>query len=569
MKKAILKGNAAALVAALCCAVVLCTLLFDARLTAHSRDSLTGMVRLAALGLDESGDLGAQADTIATDTGLRVTIIDADGVVLADSQAEPAALPNHGQREEIQLAAQGEVGISVRNSDSMGKRMMYAATRTPGGLYLRLAATYNGFWLDLAMFWPALVLALVVGVAVAVPVASRQAATITRPIAQLSRQLSQVKQGSTVPDIDRYPYPELRQMAGDINRLSAEVSSSLHRLQEEKAKIDYILDNMSEGFLLLDEYQRVLTINKAACRFFNCRRSDTQGKSLLFATRCTAVLDALDTVMSGREEAAAAELPPDGGRSVQAIISRVTEGQTGLAGGAIIILSDVTDQKNAVKMRQEFFQSASHELKTPITSIRGFAELLCGDLPLDDASRREFSQRILKEAGRMSSLIGDIIMISRLESGDITFEREPIDLADAVKESAESARNLATQSEVDFVLETQPCPMTASRREMSELFGNLMVNAVRYNRPGGRVEAKLTCTNGRAVFSVFNTGEPIPVEYRQRIFERFFRIDKGRSKASGGTGLGLAIVKHIAAGYGAEIRLDVTDEGNRFAVEFP
>ena len=111
--------------------------------------------------------------------------------------------------------------------------------------------------------------------------------------------------------------------------------------------------------------------------------------------------------------------------------------------------------------------------------------------------------------------------------------------------------------------------MTASRREMSELFGNLMVNAVRYNRPGGRVEAKLTCTNGRAVFSVFNTGEPIPVEYRQRIFERFFRIDKGRSKASGGTGLGLAIVKHIAAGYGAEIRLDVTDEGNRFTVEFP
>ena len=236
MKKAILKGNAAALAAALCCALVLCTLLFDARLTSHSRESLTGMVRLAALGLDEGGDLTAQADTIAIDTGLRVTIIDAVGVVLADSQAEPSALPNHSQREEIRLAAQGEVGISVRNSDSVGKRLMYVAMRTPGGLYLRLAVTYNGFWLDLAMFWPALVLALVVGVAVAVPVASRQAATITRPIAQLSRQLSQVKQGSTVPDIERYPYPELRQMAGDINRLSAEVSSACTVCRKKKPR---------------------------------------------------------------------------------------------------------------------------------------------------------------------------------------------------------------------------------------------------------------------------------------------------------------------------------------------
>ena len=238
-------------------------------------------------------------------------------------------------------------------------------------------------------------------------------------------------------------------------------------------------------------------------------------------------------------------------------------------GGAIIIISDVTAQRNAAKMRQDFFESASHELKTPITSIKGFAELLCSDMPLGGNKQEAISKRILKETMRMSSLISDIIMISRLESGDITFEREVLDLAAVVSECCSDAAEFARSSKVSISCTTQPCVLSASHREMSELAGNLITNAVKYNRQGGRVEVNLTNENGAPCLRVFNTGEPIAPEYAQRIFERFYRIDKGRSKAAGGTGLGLAIVKHIATNYGASVTVTAAPDGNTFTVLFP
>ena len=219
--------------------------------------------------------------------------------------------------------------------------------------------------------------------------------------------------------------------------------------------------------------------------------------------------------------------------------------------------------------RQEFVSNVSHELKTPITSIKGFAELLCSDMPLGGNKQEAISKRILKETMRMSSLISDIIMISRLESGDITFEREVLDLAAVVSECCSDAAEFARSSKVSISCTTQPCVLSASHREMSELAGNLITNAVKYNRQGGRVEVNLTNENGAPCLRVFNTGEPIAPEYAQRIFERFYRIDKGRSKAAGGTGLGLAIVKHIATNYGASVTVTAAPDGNTFTVLFP
>ena len=221
------------------------------------------------------------------------------------------------------------------------------------------------------------------------------------------------------------------------------------------------------------------------------------------------------------------------------------------------------------RQRREFIANISHELKTPITSIKGFAELLCSDMPLGGNKQETISKRILKETMRMSSLISDIIMISRLESGDITFEREVLDLAAVVSECCSDAAEFARSSKVSISCTTQPCVLSASHREMSELAGNLITNAVKYNRQGGRVEVNLTNENGAPCLRVFNTGEPIAPEYAQRIFERFYRIDKGRSKAAGGTGLGLAIVKHIATNYGASVTVTAAPDGNTFTVLFP
>ena len=222
---------------------------------------------------------------------------------------------------------------------------------------------------------------------------------------------------------------------------------------------------------------------------------------------------------------------------------------------------DIEEKTRIDEMRKEFIANVSHELKTPITSIKGFAELLCSDMPLGGNKQEAISKRILKETMRMSSLISDIIMISRLESGDITFEREVLDLAAVVSECCSDAAEFARSSKVSISCTTQPCVLSASHREMSELAGNLITNAVKYNRQGGRVEVNLTNENGAPCLRVFNTGEPIAPEYAQRIFERFYRIDKGRSRKQGGTGLGLAIVKNAVAIHGGTITARERERG--------
>ena len=378
-----------------------------------------------------------------------------------------------------------------------------------------------------------------------------------------------MQEGGARLEPEKYPYEELQAMAGDINRMSEEIARNMRRLEREKAKIDYILDNMNEGFVLLDTDQNILLINASACRAFGVKKNEAQGKNILHATRNIPLIDGVAAVLK-KGGHVAVDMPLPDKRKGEVNISRVKPEDTGaIDGGAIIIISDVTAQRNAAKMRQDFFESASHELKTPITSIKGFAELLCSDMPLGGNKQEAISKRILKETMRMSSLISDIIMISRLESGDITFEREVLDLAAVVSECCSDAAEFARSSKVSISCTTQPCVLSASHREMSELAGNLITNAVKYNRQGGRVEVNLTNENGAPCLRVFNTGEPIAPEYAQRIFERFYRIDKGRSKAAGGTGLGLSIVKHIATNYGASVTVTAAPDGNTFTVLFP
>ena len=568
MKKAILRGNFAVICVSLVCALLLAAFMFNYRMTQKTQQDLLNMAQVAALSLETGDDAQAIAQSIGDKVDVRVSVIASDGTVLADTEANAEDLPNHMNRTEIQQAKQSGSGTDVRNSDSLGEKLIYAAAKTPSGSYLRLSASYNSLVLDLVAFAPMLAIGLIAGVVAAIPLANKQSAAVTAPIAQLSRELSAIKNGGTPLQLHHYPYPELRAMAQDINQLSMEISGNLQRLQAEKEKIDYILDNMSEGFLLLDEQEKILTINEAACSFFGCHRMLVQGKELSEATSSKEILQAADNVIHAQQDSAQGQMKIAGRRTIHAAVSRVREGDGGLSKGAIMILTDITEQTSTVKMRQEFFQSASHELKTPITSIRGFAELLCSDVPLDETSRKDFSSRILKEAGRMSHLIEDIIMISRMESGDITFEKKRVNLADVVKESEDFVRGLAAQRNITLDVATQNCSYFASHREMSELFSNLLVNAVRYNYEGGLVRATLTREQGRPVFSVFNTGDPIPEKYRQRIFERFFRIDKGRSKESGGTGLGLAIVKHVAVNYGIDVELQVEENGNRFVLKF-
>ena len=547
MKKSILKSTALVLCAGLVCCLLLTAAIFDAKTTQQTETQLRSLATALGSAYDANGDADAQASQFSRQIGgLRVTVIAKDGTVLGDSAADYKTMENHAGREELKAAEGAGVGISVRPSETLGTRLMYAAVRTQGGDYIRVAMQYNGFLRDLVSLLPALLGAGLVAFAVAAFVATRVAKTVTDPISDFTESLKNVQEGGARLEPEKYPYEEMQAMAGDINRMSEEIARNMRRLEREKAKIDYILDNMNEGFVLLDTDQNIL-----------------------HATRNIPLIDGVAAVLK-KGGHVAVDMPLPDKRKGEVNISRVKPEDTGaIDGGAIIIISDVTAQRNAAKMRQDFFESASHDLKTPITSIKGFAELLCSDMPLGGNKQEAISKRILKETMRMSSLISDIIMISRLESGDITFEREVLDLAAVVSECCSDAAEFARSSKVSISCTTQPCVLSASHREMSELAGNLITNAVKYNRQGGRVEVNLTNENGAPCLRVFNTGEPIAPEYAQRIFERFYRIDKGRSKAAGGTGLGLAIVKHIATNYGASVTVTAAPDGNTFTVLFP
>jgi len=375
-----------------------------------------------------------------------------------------------------------------------------------------------------------------------------------------------VKDGSVVLQPETYRFEELRDMAEKINLLAADVSVHIERLEKEKEKIAFILDNMREGFLLLDDKQTVLLINHSACHYLGCSKT-VSGQNLVKATRYFVFLQAAKDAVTDRRNKSV-DITVDG-RIIETQFTFVDE-QHGLGGALIIIMADVTEIRNAVKMRRDFFSNASHELKTPITSIKGSVELLCAGLPLDGAKRLELLERIGLETERMHSLIDDILMINRIESGEVRGQKEQIDLMAVVRECCDEIMPMAGQQNLSIQLDLEPAVLHANHKNICEMVGNLLINAVKYNTPGGSVDVSLKNTSKGIVFAVRNDGDPIPPKHHHRVFERFYRVDKGRSKTMGGTGLGLSIVKHVVDGLGGTIRLDSTEEqGTMLTITIP
>jgi len=572
MKKKIVRSMAAVLALGLLLCTLVAAFVFEEKITDHTEQEMTRLVSSAAFeaellpgrGAADAEKLAAAAD------GVRVTFIGADGTVTGDSAASAAAMENHAGREEVAEARSARYGVAVRRSVTTGRNMMYVATRLSDGSFVRVASDYPSALAGFVGFLPGTLAAAAVAFVIALVLGGRFARSISGPIEEFSDSLKLVKSGGARLDPARYGYAELQDMAADINHISAEIDDSLRTLEGERERIDYVLDNMSEGLILLDTEENVLLINRAACAFLGCEKSVT-GRNVVYATRSVPFIEGIDGAVK-ENRAARVELPLSSGQLIEAALSPVTgpDGEHRGAEAAIAVLSDVTIHKNAVRMRQEFFSNASHELKTPITSILGFAELLCSTPEPAEEQRREFARRIRKEAGTMQNLISDIIMISRLEAGDITFEREVLDLAEVVRDCCADVRPLADQRGTSVVCQADRAVLSASRKEMQELAGNLIQNAVRYSAEGSAVDVRLSAENGAIRLAVHNTGSYIDPQYRQRVFERFYRIDKGRSKAMGGTGLGLAIVKHVAGQYGAALELDSTrEQGTTFTVTFP
>lgn len=540
---------------------------FDRELISGTKQELLSYASVFSKEFDPSQDADIQAKNLAGEMkSVRVTIIAADGTVLGDSAANYKSMENHLDRAEIIQAGVTGKGSSVRNSETLGKKLVYSAVQTSDGYFIRTTKEVSGVFESLKSIIPAMILVILIALFLASILTGRFTTGFITPIAEMNDSLMSVKEGGNKLDPKAYRFAELEDMAVKINAISANLSKHISSIQHEKDKLNYILDNVGEGFLLLDEKKNVLLINDAACGYLNCTKTAV-GENILYATRNFDFIQYADkAIMERRKLSLDLNLS---GKIIETVFTYAGE-DSGVEAALIITMSDVTESRNSLKVRREFFSNASHELKTPITSIKGSAELLCSDLPISDKQSKELLTRIGLETERMNMLINDIIMISRMESGELSGDSESVDISSVINESINELLTLAEQENITINADISPAVIHANKKDIRGLVSNLLVNAVKYNMQGGAVDVSLNMKDGQAVLRVRNDGDPIPPEHQRRVFERFYRVDSGRSKAVGGTGLGLAIVKHVVDALNGAITLESSAEkGTAFTVRLP
>lgn len=476
----------------------------------------------------------------------RITLISPDGTVLYDSVARADAMENHMSREEVAQALREGTGKSSHYSSTVLKKNLYYALRLEDGNILRLSREQSSLGaMLLNMAWP--IAATVAGLLLlAAGLSVRLARQITQPINAIS------------PDDPQDVYPELQPLTQRLRQQRETIRNQMDELSRRMREFSAMTENMSEGFLLIDLRGHVLTENHSASMLL-----PTDADNIAKCSQrelCQAAQQALTGQRCER-------LLQQGERTLSVIASPVLE--SGQVTGAVVLTLDVTEREQREKLRREFSANVSHELKTPLTSISGFAELMSqGLVPADKV--REFSLDIQKECTRLTNLVEDIIDLSRLEEGGGDMTWEDIDLYTLCDDVLQSLEPVAKRQAVTLRLAGESLQVRGVYQVLREMIYNLCDNAIKYNRSGGSVTVTVARSAGRASVTVADTGIGIPYEDQSRVFERFYRVDKSHSRAIGGTGLGLSIVKHAAALHGAEIKLQSQPEdGTVITVLFP
>ena len=476
----------------------------------------------------------------------RITLISPDGTVLYDSVARADAMENHLSREEVAQALREGTGKSSHYSSTVLKKNLYYALRLEDGNVLRLSREQSSLGaMLLNMAWP--VAATVAGLLLlAAGLSVRLARQITQPINAIS------------PDDPQDVYPELQPLTQRLRQQRETIRNQMDELSRRMREFSAMTENMSEGFLLIDLRGHVLTENHSASMLL-----PTDADNIAKCSQrelCQAAQQALTGQRCER-------LLQQGERTLSVIASPVLE--SGQVTGAVVLTLDVTEREQREKLRREFSANVSHELKTPLTSISGFAELMSqGLVPSDKV--REFSLDIQKECTRLTNLVEDIIDLSRLEEGGGDMTWEDTDLYTLCDDVLQSLEPVAKRQTVTLRLAGESLQVRGVYQVLREMIYNLCDNAIKYNRSGGSVTVTVARSAGRASVTVADTGIGIPYEDQSRVFERFYRVDKSHSRAIGGTGLGLSIVKHAAALHGAEIKLQSQPEdGTVITVLFP
>ncbi|GHV56124.1 sensor histidine kinase [Synergistales bacterium] len=493
--------------------------------------------------------------------GSRVTIVAPDGTVLADSSETAGTMGNHGNREEIIIAnAKTPVTVS-RKSETLSSPFMYAAIKLSDGNILRLAQKYSGVGGGIVRQLPIVIIALTAALLIAAFIANTFTKKVIYPLEKAADDIA----AGSYDVLAGGGYYEVEKITDRIKTLLDKINNSRQETAAEKNKIEYILSGMPEGFVLLDANKKIQLAGDSAKKIFR-RESDIAGRDISVLTRNAKIAESVHKAVTENSFGIFDLNIDDAVYSVR--VSPVSEGEFG-ASGVTILLVDVTAERKAQSLRSEFFTNASHELKTPITSIMGFSQMLENGLA-DTQKSAEICARISAESQRMSNLIADILTISRLESETAAAETESVDLGEAARGVSDALAFQAREANVAVTLDCGAVYVNANREQMYNLLNNLVDNAIKYNVPNGTVNVSAQSQKRGAVLTVADTGIGIASAAQGRIFERFYRASAERGKTVAGTGLGLAIVKHIVSGLSGEIALEsAPGKGTRITVVLP
>ena len=513
-----------------------------------TKDSLKDKAYIISLN-SESGDLSEYADAKE-----RITLITSSGKVLFDNKAIADKMENHLSRKEVKEALDSGEGYAVRRSETLGSKSCYYALKLKNGNILRISDDSLTVWTVLINLLPAICAIAIMTLVLSSVLAAVISKKILKPLNSIDLEN---------PDAQNV-YDELIPFINKINMQNRKIDRQIARLTRSRREFDIITENMSEGLVLTDIKGNILTHNKGIEKFFGVGE-DINGKNILTLNRSEVFREIFSDITEKRRGEDILSL---NGRYYDMTANPVYD-EDGTPCGAVILAVDITEKEKREKLRREFTANVSHELKTPLTSISGISDMLLNGIVAPE-DIKGFAGDINKESARLITLVNDIIKLSELDEGAYSTETdEKVDLLKTAAVVKERLEAIAAKKNVKIAVTGEDAEITGGESLVFEMLYNLCDNAVKYNKENGNVTVSVGTSEGAPFVTVKDTGIGIPPEYTDRIFERFFRVDKSRSKESGGTGLGLSIVKHIAMSLGADIRVESTvGKGTEITVTF-
>ena len=481
----------------------------------------------------------------------RITLVGSDGAVLYDNESDVSGMENHAARPEIAQALKNGVGESSRLSDTLAEQTYYYALRLGNGMVLRVASTADSALGALSTASPWIMVIVLLALLVAALLASWLTHVFLEPIVSLDLHAP----------LKNDAYDELSPLLHRMDKQNHKIESQLNELKRRQAEFDDITARMDEGLVLFSAQGDILFANRAVCALFP---EDSAEGGYMTLCRDPEYIRVVEDALSG--ESAHGRMEKDG-RVYSLTASSVAEDGQGHA--AVLFVVDVTERDQAERQRQEFTANVSHELKTPLTSIMGFAEIMENGIvrPEDIAP---FAGKIRTEARRLLTLIEDIIRLSQLDEGGDPTPFEPVELNALCGTVRDRLQHKAVEHKITLGVAGEPVTVSGQRRTLEQMIFNLADNAIAYNKPNGSVLLETGMQDGAPFVRVSDNGIGIAPADQQRVFERFYRVDKSHSKMTGGTGLGLSIVKHGAALHGAEIEMQsALGEGTTITLHFP